>query len=125
MSKKNEILNFFKKPYGEYGIETIGTYYLYSEKIENEAKYKIYFANLNKRMEGNQEPFFELSLRETGIFIPSDSDLSNEAMVKKVLPNSQEHFDIGLKIFNNESEAKKAIENLGGSFNIKEILEID
>ncbi|WP_200670060.1 hypothetical protein [Staphylococcus arlettae] len=46
-------------------------------------------------------------------------------MVKKVLPNSQEHFDIGLKIFNNESEAKKAIENLGGSFNIKEILEID
>ncbi|MBA1354613.1 MULTISPECIES: hypothetical protein [Staphylococcus] len=125
MSKKNEILNFFKKPYGEYGIETIGTYYLYSEKIENEAKYKIYFANLNKRIEGNQEPFFELSLRETGIFIPSDSDLSNEAMVKKVLPNSQEHFDIGLKIFNNESEAKKAIENLGGSFNIKEILEID
>ncbi|UXU48895.1 hypothetical protein [Staphylococcus arlettae] len=125
MDKKNTILSFFNTPYGAYGIETLGTYYLYSEKTENDSRNKIYFANLNKRIEGNKEPFFELSLRTTEIFVPTGSDASNKLIVKQVLPKSREHSDIGLKIFNNESEAKQAIKKLGGSLNIKEILEID
>ncbi|WP_436871759.1 hypothetical protein [Mammaliicoccus sciuri] len=120
---KEELIEKFGIPYGEYGIKTIKTLYLFVEKEFEDKPFDIYFALLNEIINEDKKPLYELSLRKTNIELSIDDIfmLEESEIESLIQPINNKHYDIATRIFHNKTDVSKALIKLDSVNTIKDL----
>lgn len=124
-NNKEELIKEFGTPYGQYGIKTLRTNYLYVDKEHEDRPFEIYFVLLNEIIndKNNEKPLFELSLRKTVVELDIDEIFNfEETEVESLIqPTDNMYYDIATKIFDNKTDALSNLNDLDGTDSIKKL----